>query len=42
MVMRLLRTVAAQGVSVVMVLHDINLAGTYADQVLQPQLVQRI
>ncbi len=59
MVMRLLRTVAAQGVGVVVVLHDINLAGAYADQVLvmndgridscgdceqvlQPQLVQRI
>lgn len=58
-VMRLLRGVAAEGVGVVVVLHDINLAGAYADQVLvmnegridccgrgdqvlQPQLVQRI
>lgn len=58
-VMRLLRGIAAQGTGVVVVLHDINLAGAYADQVLvmkdgridtsggceqvlQPQLVQRI
>lgn len=33
-VMRLLRRVAAAGVGVVVVLHDINLAAAYADQVL--------
>ena len=33
-VMRLLRQVALQGTGVVVVLHDINLAGAYADQVL--------
>lgn len=33
-VMRLLRDIAAQGVGVLVVLHDINLAGAYADQVL--------
>jgi iron complex transport system ATP-binding protein len=33
-VMRLLRQLAAEGLGVVVVLHDINLAGAYADQVL--------
>jgi len=33
-VMRLLREVAAQGVGVLVVLHDLNLAAAYADQVL--------
>ena len=32
--MRLLRQLAAEGLGVVVVLHDINLAGAYADQVL--------
>ena len=33
-VMRLLRQLAAQGVGVLVVLHDLNLAATYADQVM--------
>ncbi|HIV70699.1 MAG TPA: heme ABC transporter ATP-binding protein [Candidatus Aquabacterium excrementipullorum] len=33
-VMRLLRQLASEGLGVVVVLHDINLAGAYADQVL--------